>query len=81
MRGSQLRWFGYVQRRQMTAPIRREVVQVDGDSRTRQVRVRPKFIWVEVVRKGMNACNLTADMTPDKVNWHRTQAANPKQLE
>ena len=41
MRESRLRWFGHVQRRPMTATVRRsETIQVEGAKRTRR---RPKL--------------------------------------
>jgi len=51
----------------MTAPVRKsETMQVDGARRTRG---RPKLTWVEVVRRDMVACNLTANMALNRVEW------------
>ncbi len=77
MRESRLRWFGHVQRRPMTAPVRRsETMQVEGARRTRG---RPKLTWVEVVRRDMAACNLTADMALNRAEWqNRIRVADPK---
>ena len=77
MRESRLRWFGHVQRRPMTAPMRRsETIQVEGAKRTRG---RPKLTWVEVVKRDMAACNLTVDRALNRAEWrNKIRVANPK---
>ena len=77
MRESRLRWFGHVQRRPMTAPVRRsETIQVEG---ARRNRGRPKLTWVEVVKRDMAACNLTADKALNRAEWqNRIHVADPK---
>ena len=77
MRESRLRWFGHVQRRPMTAPVRRsETIQVEG---ARRNKGRPKLTWVEVVKRDMAACNLTADKALNSAEWrNRIHVADPK---
>ena len=77
MRESRLRWFGYVQQRPMTAPVRRsETIQVEG---ARRNRGRPKLTWVEVVKRDMASCNLTADKALNRAEWRdRIHVADPK---
>ena len=77
MRESRLRWFGHVQRRPMTAPVRRsETIQVEG---ARRNRGRPKLTWVEVVKRDMAACNLIADKALNRAEWrNRIHVADPK---
>ena len=77
MRESRLRWFRHVQRRPMTAPVRRsETIQVEGARRTRG---RPKLTWVEVVKRDMATCNLTADKALNRAEWrNKIRVADPK---
>ena len=77
IRESQLRWLRHVQRRPMTAPVRRsETIQIEGARRTRG---RPKLTWVEVVKRDMAACNLTADKALNRAEWrNRIHVADPK---
>ena len=51
MRENRLRWFGHVQRRPFSAPVRRiDEIIVDG---ARRFRGRPKMTWLEVIKKDM----------------------------
>lgn len=55
--------------------MRSEAVQLEGAKRTRGT---PKLIWVEVVRRGMVACELMADIALDRVEcWNMIHVANP----
>ncbi|KAF3636195.1 hypothetical protein FXO37_25555 [Capsicum annuum] len=64
MREARLRWFGYVKRRGMDAPVRRcERLALDGFKRGRG---RPKKYWGEVIRRDMEQLQLTEDMTLDR---------------
>lgn len=61
MKESLLRWFGHMQRRPMTIPVRQnKTIQAKGVRRTRK---RPNLTWVIVIRKDMIACNLITDIT------------------
>lgn len=77
MRENRLRWFGHVQRRPLTAPVRKsDIVQIEGNARGRG---RPKLTWVELVKKDMVACDLTEEMTLNRAEWkHRIHVADPK---
>lgn len=51
-------------------------MQFEGARRTRG---RPKLTWVEAVGRDMATCNLSADMTQNRVEWYnRIRVANPK---
>ena len=53
-----------------------ETIQVEGARRTRG---RPKLTWVEVVKRDMAACNLTADKALNRAEWrNKIRAADPK---
>ena len=77
MKESRLRWFGHVQRRPMTTLVRRiKTIQVEDARRTRG---RPKLTLVEVVKRDMAACNLTADKALNRAEWrNRIHVADPK---
>lgn len=67
MRENRLRWFNYEPQRQRTAPVRRNVlVRVEVARRTRGT---PKMIWIEVVRKEINAYGITENMSLSRVEW------------
>lgn len=62
-----MRWFGHVQQRPMTTPVRKtETIEIDGCKR---IRGRPKFTWVELVRSDIAAYELTIDMALDRGEW------------
>ncbi|XP_070050346.1 uncharacterized protein [Nicotiana tomentosiformis] len=64
MREARLRWFGYVRRRSIDAPVRRcERLTSEG---LRRGRGRLKKKWGEVIRQDMAQLQLTEDMTLDR---------------
>ena len=67
MRESRLRWFGHVQRRHPTDPVRRCEVLPLGVFR--RGRGRPKKSWREVIRQDLSALDLTEDMAMDRAHW------------
>ena len=76
MRESRLRWFGHIQRRHETAPVRKvESIHIEGSKR---VRGRPKKTWIEVITKDMNMLNITKNLIYDRQRWrNRIHAADP----
>ena len=76
IREGRLRWFGHVQRRSRSAPIRRsELIQIESSKKTRG---RPKRTWVEVVRKDLKIFNLKETMVINRMEWRsRIHVADP----
>ena len=74
MRESRLRWFGHVQRRQLTEPVRRCEVLPLGVFR--RGRGRPKKSWKEVIRQDLSALALTEDMAMDRAHWRASIRAD-----
>ena len=72
-----LRWFGHVQRRPVTAPLRKSLARkVDGPLRGRG---RPKRTWMEVVKINMMKCNLSEDLAQDRSEWrNRNLCSRPQ---
>ncbi|XP_070057688.1 uncharacterized protein [Nicotiana tomentosiformis] len=67
LREPMLRWFEYVQMRDINAPVRRcERLTMAG---LRKGRGRPKKYWVEVIRHDILLLQLTKDMTFDRKGW------------
>ena len=61
---TRLRWFGHVQSRPVTAPIRKSLaMKVDGLPRGRG---RPKRTWMEVVKMDMRKFNLFENLAKDR---------------
>ena len=69
MRENRLRWFGYIGRRPMDAPIRR-VEKIDIEQ-GKKLRGRPKMTWMEVVKKDMKLLKLKERIVTDKNIWRR----------
>ncbi|GJU04196.1 hypothetical protein Tco_1114534 [Tanacetum coccineum] len=66
MREGRLRWFGHVNRRPQSAPVRRvEALIVDGARR----RGRPKLRWEDKLKTGLKEMLLSEDMTCDRSAW------------
>ncbi|KAL4199303.1 hypothetical protein AMTRI_Chr03g50500 [Amborella trichopoda] len=67
MRESRLRWAYHVWCRPSTTPVRRcELVQVEG---LKRARGRPKWMYLEVVQKDMEAYGLTEGMVFNSAEW------------
>ena len=67
IRETRLRWFGHIQRRPATAPVRKSLaMKVDGSPRGMG---RPKRTWMKVVKIDMKKCNLSEDLAKDKLEW------------
>jgi hypothetical protein len=69
MRENRLRWFGHIRRRPNDAPVRR--MEKWENILVKRGRGRPRKTWMEVIRKDMNALNLTEDMALDRNEWRR----------
>ena len=67
LRESRLRWFGHVQRRHQSAPVRRCKVLYLGE--VRRGRGRPKKSWKEVIRQDLELLDLSEDMAHDRALW------------
>ena len=63
--------------KKINIPVTRsETIQVEC---ARKTRGRPKLTWVEVVKRDMAACNLTADKALNRAEWrNRIHVADPK---
>ena len=74
MRESRLRWFGHVQRRLESAPVRRcESLDLGV---FRRGRGRPKKSMREVIRNDLTLLDLVEGMARDRVLWRgRTRVA------
>ena len=58
-----MRWFGHVQRRPATAPIRKSMAtQVDDPPKGSSSLKRT---WIEVVKIDLKKCNLSEDLAQD----------------
>ena len=58
-----LRWFGHIQCRPLTMPVRKSsYMQVDGPPRGRR---RPKKTWMEVVKIYLKKSNLSKDLAQE----------------
>jgi len=67
MRETRLRWFGYVKRRSVDAPVRRcELINITEGKRGRG---RPKKSLDEVIREDLKVVGLMEDMTQDRRLW------------
>ena len=67
MRESRLRWFGYVKRRSVAAPVQRcEMIVPPSGKRGRG---SPKKCLKEVVRKDLRVTGLTEDLAQDRRLW------------
>nr|XP_016450932.1 PREDICTED: craniofacial development protein 2-like [Nicotiana tabacum] len=64
---ARLRWYGYVKRMSIDAPVRR--CERLAMSRLRRGIGRPRKYWGEVIRQGMTHLQLTEDMTLDRKTW------------
>ncbi|XP_035838805.1 uncharacterized protein LOC110908170 [Helianthus annuus] len=64
-----LRWFGHVNKRQSTAPVRAvETLTVEG---RRSRGLTPKLTWDERIRHDLLELHLTEDMVHDRSSWRR----------
>ena len=69
MREGRLRWFGHVNRRHESAPVRMgESMQVVGGKRGRG---RPKLTWSNVVKKDMVNLNIPVTSVTNRAEWRR----------
>ncbi|XP_070052340.1 uncharacterized protein [Nicotiana tomentosiformis] len=67
LRESSMRWFGYVERRDVDPPVMRcERLSIAG---LRKGRGRPKKYWGDIVRQDISLLRLTEDMTHDRKAW------------
>ena len=58
---NKLRWFRYMQRKPIEAPIRRiETIIVEGNKKSRG---RPKKTWVEKIKDDLSELHLSEDLT------------------
>ena len=63
-----MRWFGHVQRRLVTAPVRKSLaMKVDDPSR----RGKSKRTRLEVVKMDMRKCNLPDNLAQDRSEWRK----------
>ena len=70
MRETRLRWFGYVQRTSVDAPVRRcEMINISGGKRGRG---RPKKSLDEMIKKDLRVVGVTEDLAQDKKLWRDT---------
>ena len=69
MRESRLRWFGHVQRRPLTAAVRKCEVLDLGDFR--RGRGRPKKSWKEVIRQDLFPLSLSEVTVMDRTIWRQ----------
>ena len=69
MRDNHLRWFGYIGRRPMDAPIKK-VKKIDIEQ-GKKLRGRPKMTWMEVVKKDMKLLELEERMITDRNYWRK----------
>ena len=71
-----MRWFGHVQHRPTTMPVRKSLaIQVDDPLRGRN---RPKRIWMEVVKIDLKKCNLSEDLAQARSEWrNKIHVADP----
>ena len=66
LREGRLRWYGHVQRRPPSAPVRRvDAIVIEGKRR----RGRPKRKWEDSVRLDLEELGLSGDMTSDRKAW------------
>lgn len=68
MRKDRLRWFGHVQCKPLSAPIRKSD---DIDINQARERGMPKLTWKVAIRKDMKACDLYPDLALDSVEWRK----------
>jgi hypothetical protein len=62
-----MRWFEYIQRRSVEAPIRNEVIRrIDNDKRSRE---RPNMIWEEFVKRDLKEWYITKELSLDRKEW------------
>jgi hypothetical protein len=67
IRDTHLRWFVHVQRRPIMVLVRKSLImQVDNPLRGRG---RPKMMLMEVVKIDLKKCNLSEDLTYDRLEW------------
>ena len=70
MRESRLRWFGHVQRRPPSAPVRKcESLALEDFHRGRG---RPKKSRKEVIRQDLSLLALAEEMSMDRDHWRRS---------
>ena len=76
LRENRLRWYGHVNRRSSSAPVRRcDSIQLDKSRRTRG---RPKMRWLDVIKNDMNILHLSANLAMDRAQWRdRIHVADP----
>jgi hypothetical protein len=76
LRENRLRWFGHILRRPKNAPVRRGEFFNMGE--TKRKRGRPKTTWLGLVKKDLNLCNLTEDLSMNRITWKkRIHVADP----
>ena len=76
IRETRLWWFGHVQCRTATAPVRKSLaVKVDDPPRGRG---RPKRMCMKLVKIDLKKCNLSKDLAQDRLEWrNRIRVADP----
>jgi hypothetical protein len=76
IREGRLRWFGHVQRRPRSAPIRRsELVPIES---SKKIRGRPKMTWEEAVVKDLKIYGLEEAIILNRMEWQsRIHVAEP----
>ncbi|MCX8759408.1 reverse transcriptase domain-containing protein [Vibrio parahaemolyticus] len=78
LRENRLRWFGHILRRPKNAPVRKGEFFNMGETKRR--RGRPKTTWLGLVKKDLNLCNLTEDLSMNRNTWkNRIHVADPTQ--
>ena len=69
IRENRLRWFGYIGRRPMDAPVRRvEKIDIEQGKKLRGI---PKMTWMEVVKKDMKLLELEERVVANRNDWRR----------
>jgi len=79
MRENQLKWFGHIQRKRISVPIKKNCgMIINGAMGTGR---RPSQTWMEATKKGMALLHFMKMMALIRANWkEKIHAANPKSL-
>ena len=76
IRENRLRWFGHIERRPTTTPVRKVSFIIEEDFRRK--RGRPKRRWMDVVNQDLKTLNLSKTLIFDRKEWKdRIHVADP----